>query len=122
LLAVERHTLQTKNNNRHLIKEVGSWKGHSLGIVMLALFELATASASLAQNSTLTTIASFNGVNGEYPFGDLLLSGSTLFGTTRLGGAHYNGTVFSVPTRGGKITILATFNGRMGNIHREVWL
>ena len=31
---------------------------------------------------TPTTLLSFNGTNGEYPFGSLTLSGSTLYGMT----------------------------------------
>ena len=60
----------------------------------------------------ITVLASFNGVNGKFPMGGLTLHGNTLYGITVLGGgAQELGTVFSVPTQGGKITVLASFNG-----------
>ena len=62
----------------------------------------------------MTTLASFNGTNGANPFGGLILSGSTLYGTTYLAGAYGGGTVFSIPVGGGSVTTLATFNGANG--------
>ena len=44
-----------------------------------------------------TVLASFNGSNGDYPVAGLTLGGNTLYGTTELGGADSDGTVFSVP-------------------------
>jgi len=68
----------------------------------------------------VTTLATFNGNNGEYPRCSLLLNGGTLYGTTQYGGntslnkgAGY-GSVFSVPVGGGAVTTLATFNGANG--------
>jgi uncharacterized repeat protein (TIGR03803 family) len=46
---------------------------------------------------TPAVVASFNGTgNGSYPAGDLMLSGSTLYGATSAGGAYGDGTVFSL--------------------------
>ena len=45
---------------------------------------------------TPTTLYSFDGAHGQYPAGDLTLSGSTLYGTTCLGGANGYGTVFAL--------------------------
>ncbi len=42
-----------------------------------------------------TVLVSFNGSNGEAP-GALTLSGNTLYGTTELGGANNDGTVFAL--------------------------
>ena len=53
--------------------------------------------ASNGYAQTLTTLASFNGSNGETPEAGLTLSGNTLYGTTEYGGTNNDGTVFSVP-------------------------
>jgi uncharacterized repeat protein (TIGR03803 family) len=45
---------------------------------------------------TLTTLASFNGYNGDEPEAGLTLSGNTLYGTTSGGGANDYGTVFAL--------------------------
>ena len=38
--------------------------------------------------------------DGSSPFGSLMLSGTTLYGTTRTGGKSNNGTVFQIDTKG----------------------
>ena len=55
--------------------------------------------------STLHTFASSGG--GYNPFGGLVLSGNTLYGTTYDGGGYNYGTVFSITTSGGSFTDLA---------------
>jgi uncharacterized repeat protein (TIGR03803 family) len=57
-----------------------------------------------------TVLASFDGADGNLPQGDLVLSGSTLYGTTFLGGANRDGEVFSEPITGGMPTVLTSFN------------
>jgi uncharacterized repeat protein (TIGR03803 family) len=53
--------------------------------------------------------------DGAYPYGDLVLSGGTLYGTTQEGGDGY-GTVYSVSTDGMVFTVLYTFtNGFDGS-------
>jgi uncharacterized repeat protein (TIGR03803 family) len=71
----------------------------------------------LAQGSgTLTTLASFNGTNGKWPRGTLLMDGSgNLYGATWAGGSHNAGAVFEVAQGSGTITTLASFNGTNGN-------
>jgi uncharacterized repeat protein (TIGR03803 family) len=55
------------------------------------VFELAKGS------STLTTLVSFTGSNGQWPYVGLVMDGKgNLFGTTFLGGASGDGTVFEV--------------------------
>ncbi len=61
-----------------------------------------------------TVLGSFNGSNGEYPYGGLTLSDSTLYGTTVYGGDNGDGTVFSIPVSGGVPTALASFDGSNG--------
>ena len=52
-----------------------------------------------ADAQTLTTLASFDDVNGVCPEAGLIAdAASNLFGTTVDGGAHGNGTVFYVNT------------------------
>ena len=66
-----------------------------------------TATASLFSIQTdgqhFTILQSFGnpGTNdGINPYGSLLLNGTTLYGTTRLGGSKGNGTVFQINTDG----------------------
>ena len=63
-----------------------------------------------------TTLDSFNGSNGSHPIGGLAIDSSgNLYGTTNLGGAFGDGTVFEVAAGSGTITTLATFNGKNGS-------
>jgi uncharacterized repeat protein (TIGR03803 family) len=67
---------------------------------------------------TQTVLASFNGSDGEAPYGGVILVGSTLYGTTAAGGAGYNpsldefgdGAVFSLPLTGGTPNLLGSFD------------
>ncbi len=68
-----------------------------------------------AGNSTITTLASFNGTNGANPSAGLVEDASgNLFGTTYQGGASADGTVFEVRAGSDTITTLASFNGANG--------
>lgn len=65
---------------------------------------------------TPTVLAAFNGTDGEMPYpGGVLLSGSTLYGSTSEGGVSGDGVVFSLPVTGGTPTVLTSFNGTDGN-------
>ncbi len=73
------------------------------------VFELAHGS------HTITTLASFNGTNGQYPYGGVILDSSgNLYGTTEQGGASGDGTVFELIKGSGTITSLVSFNGSNG--------
>jgi uncharacterized repeat protein (TIGR03803 family) len=66
------------------------------------VFELAHRS------HTITTLASFNVSNGQYPQGSLVRDGSgNIYGATVAGGVIDNGTVFEVAQGSGTITTLA---------------
>jgi len=80
--------------------------------LLMAMFLVVTAASPAFAQYTLTTLASFNGNNGDGPTNDLILSGTTLYGTayTGGGGGAGTGTVSSVPTTGGTPTVLASFN------------
>ncbi len=68
-----------------------------------------------AGSGVITTLASFNGTNGNVPYAGVIEDGSgNLFGTTYEGGAHGDGTVFAVVAGSGAITALASFNGVNG--------
>jgi uncharacterized repeat protein (TIGR03803 family) len=65
-------------------------------------------------NGTLTTLVSFNGANGNSPWGGLTLGkDGNFYGTTQRGGSSGNGTVFRVTTNG-TLTTLVSFNGANG--------
>jgi uncharacterized repeat protein (TIGR03803 family) len=64
---------------------------------------------------TLTTLLDFNGPNGAYPTGSLILSGSTLYGMTGGGGNGGYGTIFSEPVTGGTPTTLFSFDYSSGS-------
>lgn len=80
------------------------------------IFLVAAASPAFAQY-TLTTRASFDGADGLNPEAGLVLSGGTLYGTTTYGGASYSnssngyGEVFSLPSTGGPLNLVGSFNG-----------
>ena len=81
----------------------------SVGTLVLLALHSRAASAQ-----TFATLLSFSGTNGQWPEGDLTLSGSTLYGTNSGGGAYGYGTVFSLSVSGGSPTVLASFNGSNG--------
>jgi uncharacterized repeat protein (TIGR03803 family) len=58
-----------------------------------------------------TNIYRLDGSNdGAFPQAGLVLSGSTLYGTTEAGGISSNGTVFSLDTSGASFAVLHTFS------------
>jgi uncharacterized repeat protein (TIGR03803 family) len=75
------------------------------------VFSLTTAGDSY------TVLATFSGTTdpdsvGNTPLGSLLLSSSTLFGTTSAGGPYGDyGTVFAVSTNGGSFSVIHYFGG-----------
>ena len=63
----------------------------------------------------VTTLATFDGTNGAYPYSSLIMDGSgNLYGTTSEGGANSDGTVFELNPGTGLLTTLATFAGANG--------
>ena len=66
-------------------------------------------------SNALTTLASFDGAKGNYPFGALIADAAgNLYGTTLQGGANVVGTVFQVAAGTNVLTTLATFTGNNG--------
>ncbi len=67
---------------------------------------------------TITRLASFDGINGANPVGNLARdSAGNLFGATASGGATNDGTVFELPAGSGTITVIASLNaGTVGGL------
>jgi uncharacterized repeat protein (TIGR03803 family) len=65
-------------------------------------------------NPAFRTLYSFTPAFGSEPNAGLVLSGNTLFGTTRVGGSGTDGTVFAVNTDGTGFTNLHHFSGSDG--------
>ena len=66
-------------------------------------------------SSTITPVAYFSGANGQAPQGGLIPDSSgNLYGTTGLGGASKDGTVFEVGAGSGAITTMISFGGSNG--------
>jgi uncharacterized repeat protein (TIGR03803 family) len=61
----------------------------------------------------LTTLLSFNDVDGAYPAGGLIAVNGVLYGTAEFGGSSGDGTVFKITTAG-KETTLHIFTGSDG--------
>jgi len=87
----------------------------TLTLIAVVAFGLAVPRPAAATSYTLTTLASFNGANGDFPRGDLIRDAQgNLFGTAESGGGNGDGTVFVVPAGTGFIGTLASFNGANG--------
>jgi len=68
----------------------------------------------LTSAGTLSTLATFNGFNGAYPFAGLILgTDSNFYGAAFDGGASGYGTIFAI-TPAGALTTLAAFTGING--------
>jgi uncharacterized repeat protein (TIGR03803 family) len=67
-----------------------------------------------------TNLYSFRGgSDGGYPFGDLVMSGATLYGTTEYGGAWSNGVVFAINADGTDFTNLYNFTALKNNTNND---
>ena len=82
-----------------------------------ALFEITKNSSGYS--STPVMLASFNGADGAEPGGSLIMDAAgDLFGSTELGGANSDGSVFELDNTGGGYsstpTVLASFDGING--------
>jgi uncharacterized repeat protein (TIGR03803 family) len=75
------------------------------------VFSLTTNGSTFSVLHNFSALDSVTGTNtdGAVPWGGLILSGSTLYGTASAGGDGGNGVVFSVNTSGGSFTTLHSF-------------
>jgi uncharacterized repeat protein (TIGR03803 family) len=86
-----------------------NWGMRACGVLLLW-----TATAVAVPAQTFTTLHSFNGTDGEYPVAGLIQATSgNLYGTTQIGGANADGTVFKISTNG-TLTTLHSFDGTDG--------
>jgi uncharacterized repeat protein (TIGR03803 family) len=103
----------------------GDLSGTTIGIIAntdtdaaAAIATDRTATVANAAGPPLTTLASFNGANGESPYAGLITDAAgNLFGTTAFGGSNGDGTVFELVNNGGGSytqTTLVGFNGTDG--------
>ncbi|HEX3720095.1 MAG TPA: choice-of-anchor tandem repeat GloVer-containing protein [Verrucomicrobiae bacterium] len=90
----------------------------AISLVLTAAFVTANPITSRAQTLNVVhaftaadyTEEVFTNVDGAHPYGSLVLSGNTLFGTTEVGGEGM-GTIFSVNEDGSGYTVFHTFQG-----------
>lgn len=107
-----RASLVQGNDNSFYGTTVEGGLGYGLGTV----FKITT-------NGILTTLLSFDGTNGAFPYAGLKGSDGNFYGTTTQGGVagynpaignYGNGTVFMITTNGA-LTTLFSFNGTNGS-------
>jgi uncharacterized repeat protein (TIGR03803 family) len=68
-----------------------------------------------AQAATISTVATFNGSNGQFPRSGLIADAAgNLYGTTSTGGPSGFGLVYKLNPSTGTLTTLASFNGSSG--------
>ena len=101
----------------------GSDSLHAVGLVIrLGALILLAAASGQANAQTFTSLLSFTGTGGAYPglspYGDLTVSGTTLYGMTPFGGSSGDGNVFSIGTNGSGYQNLFSFSGTNGVLPR----
>lgn len=86
-------------------------KAIRFALPLLAALAISFIPTTRADAQTFTTLATFNGINGQSPTGSLVqgLDGN-FYGTTAEGGSLDSGTLFKV-TPSGALTLLHTLNG-----------
>lgn len=68
-----------------------------------------------AQAATISTVATFNGSNGQFPLSGLIADAvGNLYGTTSTGGPSGFGSVYKLNPSTGTLTTLASFNSSSG--------
>jgi uncharacterized repeat protein (TIGR03803 family) len=65
------------------------------------------------------SLPNLHNLDGINPQGDLILSGTTLYGTATYGGTNGNGTVFAINIDGTGFTILHSFTSESGSTNTD---
>ncbi len=79
--------------------------------ILLTLFVLSMLALPVRAQVNLLHEFAGGTADGKNPTGDLLISGSTIFGTTSKGGKSDQGTVFKMQADGSGFTLLHSFSG-----------
>jgi uncharacterized repeat protein (TIGR03803 family) len=79
------------------------------------VFALNTNGAGFTTLHNFTTLVASNNSDGANPYAGLMLSGSTLYGTTQFGGTNGTGTLFALNTNGTGFTNLHNFSVQAPN-------
>jgi hypothetical protein len=70
----------------------------------------------LTNGSAYNVLHNFDDTDGAYPYGDLTLSGSTLYGMSNQDGLGYLGNILSLDTNGSNYMVIHNFNGLGGEL------
>jgi len=79
------------------------------------VFKVDTDGTGFTNLHNFTAFSNSTNSDGANPYGNLVLSGSTLYGTASGGGSSGNGTVFAVNTNGTDFTDLYSFTAGSGS-------
>jgi len=79
------------------------------------VFGVTTNGLGFTNLHAFSPMVSSTNSDGAYPYASLILSGGTLYGTAKEGGAWGDGTVFAVNTDGSGFTNLHSFGGSDGS-------
>ncbi len=87
----------------------------------------ASVSQSEQQAGNVRVLQPFNGTNGANPWGSLTVVGDTLYGRTRIGGAHNSGDIFKLSITGANMQVIYSFsegkdNGNGNQPHHDALL
>jgi uncharacterized repeat protein (TIGR03803 family) len=87
------------------------FKTFTFGCLMLAMVATTLPAQTLTVLHMFTSINNPTNLDGANPYGDLVLSGDTLYGTAYGGGANGCGTIFLLNTNGSGFFVLHTLAG-----------
>ncbi len=90
-------------------KFIFCWKVFQRLVVAGAAVPLLWFTPQKCAAQTYTILHNFNGIDGCYPRGGLVLAGDTLYGTTGSGGSSNWGTIFKVNVDGSDYVVLKNF-------------
>ena len=84
------------------------------------VFALNTNGTGFTALHHFTTLVASNNSDGANPYAGLMLSGSTLYGTTQFGGTNGTGTLFALSTNGTGFTNLHNFSVAAANAFNHI--
>lgn len=84
------------------------------------VFALSTNGTGFTILHHFTSLLSSNNNDGANPYAGLMLSGSTLYGTTQFGGTNGTGMLFALNTNGTGFTTLHSFSAQAANAFNHI--